>query len=198
MSANFGCVGNTIKTRSGNYIDLLDPKEEQINFSDIAGALSKICRFNGQSSQFYSVSEHLCHCVFQALLDGRSQAVCVAVYAHDFSESFLGDMTKPLKLLLPDYQNIEKNMEEVIGRKFGIDIHEHEAAVKEIDHAMLIAERKVLMSHDDVKWHGERQAREINPDIKGWTPEEAEVIFTSYARFLGIVDSNLEPMKASA
>ena len=195
MKEDFGCVGNTIKTRSGNYVDLLNPKEEQINFTDISGALSKICRFCGQSNRMYSVAEHLCHCVFQALMDGHPQEVCIAVFGHDFAESYLGDVTKPLKLLLPEYKKIEDNMEDVIGRRFGIDFHKHKDVIKEIDRAMLIAERKSLMSHDQIEWKGEKQTRDINPDIKCWNPEEAEVIFTSYARFLGVVDGELQPVE---
>lgn len=48
MKNTFGCVANSIRLRSGRYLDLADPKPDQFTLDDIAGALSKICRFGGQ------------------------------------------------------------------------------------------------------------------------------------------------------
>lgn len=204
---DFGSHGNTIRVRSGKYIDLVDPKEDQFDFSDIAGALSKICRFSGQTSEFYSVAEHCCHCAFQAIQDGLSQEVCACTLLHDCSEAFMGDVVRPLKVLLPYYKELELRMERVIGNKFGLDFEKHAVAIKEIDNAMLIAEKNRLASNEDedhmigqvsgdtITWFGEREVRSLRPDIKCWTPPEAEVIFTAYARFLGVVDFSLMPVE---
>lgn len=201
----FGSNGNTIRVRSGKYIDLVDPKEDQFDFSDIAGALSKICRFSGQISDFYSVGEHCCHCAFQAIQDGLSQEICACTLLHDCSEAFLNDCVRPLKVLLPYYKELEIRMEGVIGKKFGLDFEKHAVAIKEIDNAMLIAEKTILASSgsgdagrlykEDVSWFGEHEVRKLQPDIKCWTPQDAEAIFTSYARMLGVVDNALMPVE---
>mgnify|MGYP000629654760 FL=1 len=54
----FGCVNNTIRLVSGHYLDLANPMPDQFEIDDIAGGLSRICRFGGQCPQFYSVAEH--------------------------------------------------------------------------------------------------------------------------------------------
>ena len=154
-----------------------------------------------------SVAEHCCHCAFQAIQDGLSQEVCACTLLHDCSEAFMGDVVRPLKVLLPYYKELELRMERVIGNKFGLDFEKHAVAIKEIDNAMLIAEKNRLASNEDedhmigqvsgdtITWFGEREVRSLRPDIKCWTPPEAEVIFTAYARFLGVVDFSLMPVE---
>jgi hypothetical protein len=85
----FGLVGSRIKLGSGIYFDLADPRPEQIDLRDIAGALSKICRFGGHCRQFYSVAEHLVLCKHQAERDKLSSAEIKAVFLHDATEASL-------------------------------------------------------------------------------------------------------------
>ena len=44
-------------TINGNGWDLLHPSPD-IDWMNVAGALAKICRFNGQCQSFYSVAQH--------------------------------------------------------------------------------------------------------------------------------------------
>ena len=48
----------TIRTFTGKTINLIMPKEEDIDILDIAHGLSNVCRYNGHCSKFYSVAEH--------------------------------------------------------------------------------------------------------------------------------------------
>ena len=50
--------------RSGNYFDLQDPSASRFEVTDIAHALSNICRFTGHTRQFYSVAEHSVLCSY--------------------------------------------------------------------------------------------------------------------------------------
>lgn len=177
---NFGCVNNTIRLRSGLYFDLVNPKQNQFCLSDIAGALSKICRFGGQIDRFYSVAEHCVHCANLAIGFERHALM------HDAAEAFTGDMVKPLKIIMPQFVEIEKRIESLIQEKYRVDFS-HDR-VKQIDHAMLIAERKILFSRDNVKWTGEDEVEKLSVEIECWMPEEAERRFLETACLLGVND----------
>lgn len=182
----FGCVANTIRLRSGRYFDFLDPQPDQFTLGDIAGALSKICRFGGQVSRFYSVAEHCMQCAFVADCDGLPVDTQIACLMHDAAEAFTGDIVKPLKIMLPEFKEIEQRVEAVIAEKFCIDFHSNAALVREIDHAMLIHERRRLFSRDSVTWHGENEVRRLHTAVNGLEPEDAERLFVSRAAMLGI------------
>ena len=182
----FGCFKNTIRTRSGRYLDLLDPQTHQIDFGDIAGGLSKICRFGGQIRAFYSVAEHCVHCAEQAAADGLSLNHQRDALMHDASEAYIFDCVKPLKMLLPRYAEIEDRLMRQIEIKFFLSFQTTLKEVTEIDHAMLIAERKQFFTRDDVEWTGEKTVRAISPVLVGWFPSDAEQRFTHKARELGI------------
>ncbi|HVK15074.1 MAG TPA: hypothetical protein VM597_40420 [Gemmataceae bacterium] len=182
----FGCVNNTIRLRSGRYLDLADPRPADFTFADIAGALSKVCRFGGQVPTFYSVAEHLVHCGRLALADGLPGDAVRAALMHDATEAFVGDVVKPLKVMLPEYGRIEAAVERAVGLKFGIDFGAHAAAVRKIDREMLIAERRALFSADDVKWAGEDLVRVLNVSFDCWSPEAAERRFANLAASAGL------------
>lgn len=182
----FGCVNNTIKLRSGKYINLVDPQADQIDFLDIAGALSKICRFGGQCQEFYSVAEHCYHCAAVAKKDGQPDSIVLACLLHDGAEAYLGDVVKPLKIMLPEYQKVEWLMEQAIALKFGVNLEATHAAMKEIDRAMLIAERRAMFSTDHILWNGENEVRTLDVSFSKWCPQTAEFWFTHFARSLGV------------
>lgn len=184
ITNQFGCVQNTIRLRSGRYFDFIDPKPEQFELGDIAGALSKICRFGGQCPQFYSVAEHSVHCAWQAFADSHPPDVCMAVLFHDAAEAFCGDVVKPLKIMLTEYSGIEDRVEKVIGDSLGIDFAAHSQIIREIDHAMLIAERRSIFSADGVAWFGENDVRRLNVGFHFWQPDMAEVHFLRTAEEL--------------
>lgn len=180
----FGCVNNTIRLRSGLYFDLADPQPDQFTFADIAGALSKICRFGGQSEFFYSVAEHSYHCAIVAAHDGLALEFQRSALLHDGAEAFAGDVVKPLKRMLPEYSIVEKRIQAVIAEKFGIAFDLPQ--VREIDNAMLIAERRAMFSADKVEWAGEKQVRQLNVRFQKWLPHDAEEMFVVRARELKI------------
>lgn len=185
----FGVVGSTIRLRSGRYLDLLDPRPDQFTFLDIAGGLAKICRFGGQIDCYYSVAEHSYHCAHQAQLDRHSTEVQQAALLHDAAEAFIGDVVKPLKMILGEpYAEIERRMEGAISQKFNVDFAAHKATIREIDHAMLIHERLNLFSADNCEWVGQREVRKVDSRIvlHCWDATHSEGIFTQTARWLGI------------
>lgn len=180
-------VRTTIRLCSGRYFDLADPKPDQFTLADIAAGLSKICRYNGQIDRFYSVAEHSVWCAIQAAVDGHPTTCVAATLMHDSPEAFVGDVCRPLKRMLSNYADIERRAEAVIWGKYDLPT-EFGTVVAEIDNAMLIAEKRVMFSRDDVVWQSEANTRTLITPFAHWTPAEAQERFLEWATRLGIKD----------
>lgn len=110
---------------------------------------------------------------------------------HDAAEAFVGDVTRPLKNLVPEYRVIEGRVEFAVFAKYGLLANPEDwAVVKEIDDVMLFAEKRVLFSADDVVWQDEEKGRKLHlhPESMGWSPHAAERTFLTMASYLKIRD----------
>lgn len=124
-------------TNTGNVIDLNNPAYDQITIEDIATGLSNICRFNGQIKRFYSVADH---CVNVASLVPKKYKA--AALLHDASEAFICDIPTPLKRYLGDtYLELEERIQEIIGRRFDVELTPLADTIKEADKIMAVSER---------------------------------------------------------
>jgi hypothetical protein len=142
-------VGNKIITASGKIFDFNAMSGDAICIEDIARALGNLCRFTGHCRYFYSVAQHsvLCYELSKALypLDPN---LWLAVLMHDAQESYLNDISTPLKALLPRYQELESELEAIIAEKFNLSGF-YKSTVKYIDRSMLKAEKKHLFPGTD-------------------------------------------------
>lgn len=144
---------NRLMLFSGTLFDLTDPHSSELSLNDIAHGLGRVCRFAGQSNRFYSVAEH---CVNVARLVpielGR------AALLHDGSEALIGDVTRPLKALLPDYRLIEARLEDMIASRFASPgappLPLHDPLIKAADRAMCAVEARELMPAAPGYWEG--------------------------------------------
>jgi len=130
--------GPSIMLASGNWFDLLDPWNSEFSIEDIAQGLANICRYSGQCVRFYSVAEHSIH-VSDTVDEFKLEALL-----HDATEAFLGDITRPLKQLLPQYQEIEKSVEDAIFSRFGLE-KSSKTMIKAADLSVLAAEQRQVM-----------------------------------------------------
>lgn len=131
-----------IYTYSGKKIDLLDPKPEDIDLLSIGNGLSRICRFNGQIDRHYSVLKH-CMLMYEvAKASNESEEALKAILMHDASEAYIGDVVKPLKEALPEYQKIEDRLSKVIYDKYNIDFEGNKDIVHRYDVGALVYEKK--------------------------------------------------------
>lgn len=141
--------GSWIETCSGEHLDFLNPDPNTIILTDIAFALSNLCRYTGHVP-FYSVAEHSVYVASRLPKEWR-----LAGLFHDAAEAYLGDVNSPLKQYLPKYQGIEKNLEKVIMEKFLIEpmTDECRKAVKLADMSQLKLEASVLLPSRGVGWN---------------------------------------------
>jgi len=167
----------TILTHSGNYFNLLRPDYSTFTVGDIAHALSHICRYTGHVHTFYSVAQHS---VAVSHLVPPEHAL--AGLMHDAAEAFIGDVSSPLKSLLPQYKAIEARVEAVIADRFGLTAL-MDPRVKELDDRILEDERCVLLCDPPFPWTPrEPLGIRISPDALGnWRDE-----FLALAEYLGI------------
>lgn len=140
--------GPTITLASGRIFDFLDPHGSDFTIDDIAHGLANICRYAGQCREFYSVAEHsllvsdvASECPYEALL-------------HDASEAFIGDITRPLKQLLPEYKAIEANVANAVEERFGFNAA-YRNAIKAADLSVLAAEQSQIMAAGTDNWVAE-------------------------------------------
>lgn len=163
--------GPTIMLASGSYFDLEDPAASAFTIEDIAHALSHICRYTGHCREFYSVAQHS---VLASYIVPTEHAL--AALMHDASEAFIGDVSKPLKVLLPDYQVIEERIEAAVFSRFGLPIKLPEC-VKHADRVLLRTEQRDLMGADGHHWSYTQGAAPLPRRIEALPPGLAKQLF---------------------
>jgi 5'-deoxynucleotidase YfbR-like HD superfamily hydrolase len=139
-----GAEVSKIITYRGWWIDLLNPKPVLISIRDIAHALARIPRFNGHTPGMpYSVAEHsvrVCDlCPNEHKLWGL---------LHDAPEAYIGDVTTPLKAMLPRYTEIEAGIMRAIAVKFELPGTEIPDVVRAIDAEEKLREMRAIQAHD--------------------------------------------------
>lgn len=159
-----------IMLQSGLEFDILDPQGSHFNIEDIAHGLSLLCRYVGQCREFYSIAEHSVH------VSETCEDHALAALLHDAAEAFIGDVSGPLKALLPEYKRIEKTIETAIFAKFGIP-YPLPKAVKAADLSVLAAEQDQIMPPGTSNWMAVSGVRPAHIDIKCLSPSDAKAAF---------------------
>lgn len=177
---------NSIKVKSGAYLDLADPDPAAIDLPSIAAGLANTCRFSGQCPKFYSVAEHCFHMTSLAKSRGMPREILVAALLHDASEAYLGDIVSPLKSLLPKYKLLEARMMWAIEVALGVQILKYASTVHELDMIMLKSEKLEMWPDDCEEWPELSNVRSYLIGIQYWTPEVAEVQFLRMAKYVGV------------
>lgn len=128
----------TISLLEGGHFDFLEPEKSVFTIKDVARGLSNISRFSGHVHRPYTVSQHS---VIVSRIVPEEHAL--AALLHDSCEAFLGDVSKPLKNLLPDYMALEIKAETEVLKRFGVKFPLH-PCVKEADNIAFVTERRDL------------------------------------------------------
>jgi 5'-deoxynucleotidase YfbR-like HD superfamily hydrolase len=107
----------TLQTYTGVMFDLMNPQPDKIVIDDIAHALANTCRWNGHTSQYFSVAQHCC-----MMWDAAPTEYKLTYLLHDGEEAYWGDIISPIKSILkevcPDLYNRMVNLRMMILEKY--------------------------------------------------------------------------------
>lgn len=176
--AQSGRVGDWMQTYTGLAFYPLDPRPSEINIADIAAGLSKMCRYGGQCTRFYSVAEHSVLVAEKAPDEFKLDALM-----HDASEAYLSDVIRPIKSSLTNYLQIEERLQRTIAERFALR-WPMPARVKILDNAILADERNQNMARPPQPWHD--TGGPLGVELHFWTPAKASYEFlTAFYRYGG-------------
>lgn len=144
--------GPWVQTYSGAKFYPLDPQPLEVDPFDIAIALSNLCRYTGHVRYFYSVAQHCVLCCDHAVAQFGDEELARVMLLHDATEAYLGDVSRPLKSILPRYRDLEENLWCAIADRFAVP-RELSERVKEIDNVLLSIEKAALLPNAG-EWPG--------------------------------------------
>ena len=129
---------------SGRKLDILSPSPFDIEIEDIAFGLSRVTRWNGQTTGKYpySVAQHsvLVEELFNIEYPDLDKKWNLAALLHDAPEYVIGDLITPFKYALNNsYRFVEDNLMKAIYLRFGLPalLPRHiESKIKKIDKSL--------------------------------------------------------------
>ncbi len=170
-------MGEYITTYGGTHFFPLEPEADKIHITDIAHALSMICRGNGHVKTFFSVGQHCIYCALEAEARGYSPRLVLACLLHDAGEAYLSDVPSPFKKWMPRYRELEQRLLDVIyGKYLGSPLSaEEERTLKIIDNDLLWYDLRELLN----EWDGSPAPElktEISYQVKPFEQVEKEYL----------------------
>jgi hypothetical protein len=153
----------------------LFPSAKQDLIRYLATGLCRVSRFNGYGGH-YSVAQHSCLVADLYPKQGEHTTV-LALLLHDSAESILGDVPKPWKAVLPDFQKLEQEVNTELHSKHKLPVPgfltgTQVDAVGHYDHLAFLYEAACLFGDNWEKQFGIEQEPQIPvtsmPRIKTW------------------------------
>lgn len=135
----------------------------RMSIEEIAWSLSKLDRFNGHLTEFYSVARHSLEVSYWLEDEGEDPYTCFCGLMHDAHESIVGDVVSPVKEAIrviskavgsrdhSDWDILEIAIQRVLLLSFGIETP-LPAAVKEADMAVGDAEASAFLPGRSSGW----------------------------------------------
>jgi len=168
---------------SGRRLDLLDPSPLDVEIEDIAHGLSRVARWNGQTTgpHPFSVAQHclVVEDIAARLRPGLETRWRLAVLLHDAPEYVIGDMISPFKAVVGGgYKLVEHRILAAIMIRFGLPAamsREVAALAKEAD--------RIAAHHEAV-------------NLAGFSEDEASRYFGAYVHLRPDSRALLAPMGA--
>lgn len=145
----------------------------QACWGDVAHALSQINRFNGHTSEPYSVAQHSLAVSYYLEQQGMSYAIQLGGLIHDAHEAYFGDISTPVKMYLDITDELlalgipesviksklltlkarENRLQDQVSHALGVPVAWLRSdAVKHADLVALAAERDRYLPPEDTVW----------------------------------------------
>lgn len=181
---------STILLANGRYFDLLNPVVYPSDIDAIAHALAHTCRFAGHTREFYSVAQH--SVLVASLMPPGLELIGLL---HDAAEAFVGDVSTPLKALLPDYKEIERRVQYAVYKAFNLtgdsyvgtvcQLMIEENTLRKADLIALATEKRDLMPESADVWPCLEGVEPSYTTLKPWSStEKAKMVFLDTYRTL--------------
>lgn len=147
---------------------LVDPFEmglDEVRIGDVLHCLPALARFNGYTRKHYSVAQHSVIVARLAAVDhGRTHPVTRAALIHDAAETYTGDLVVPFKQRMPQYQELEEEIDAKVWAAFGLPFDTDREGglvqqVKRYDRMACILECQRLLFYE----HSSPEMRRIIP-----------------------------------
>jgi hypothetical protein len=179
-------------TTTNSGVNVFSPdqfKACEVRMSDILDGISKICRYNGQVSEFYSVAEHSVLVSRIAELLGDEEAIIPALF-HDAHEAYSGDIPTPHKRMLPALVGFEKGYEDRVREALGLPVPWDPVwtRVAKYDSMILHRELRVFRAPELLpRWYDPEMERAVPTAIQpvGFEWREARSMFRTRMHDLG-------------
>lgn len=190
MSEQAWVHGDWMQTYTGKRFYPLSPIVTDIDPLDVAHSLALQCRYNGHVDRFYSVAEHCVLLSRWAEEHGHTRLVQLEALLHDATETYVGDMIRPLKHTdeMKPYRDAEAVVQLAVWQRFSLPVictleaeHDGDCAlvpvesptVKQIDTRIALDERNALLSNTRHPWAID-SLQPLGVPVQGWAPREAE------------------------
>lgn len=173
---------------SGRRLDLIDPAPLDIEIEDIAHGLSRVARWNGQTTgaHAFSVAQHCL--LVEAIMTQTNREMApswrLAALLHDAPEYVIGDMISPFKAALGvDYRAFEERLQRAIHIRFGLPAEappDLKTRIKDADRAAAWLEATTLAGfsiEEANRFFGDPPALRERPDLSPLEPESCKVLF---------------------
>lgn len=170
-----------IQTLTGG-ICITDPDIEDITLDDIAGALSKLCRFGGHTPVFYSVAQHsvLVSEIVKSI--GAPKNIILGALFHDAAEAYLGDIMTPVKRLFGnEFKSMESIFNSKIDKKFKLDgaltSDKMNTIIHDADIIALKTEVRDILNGEKYAWVWPSDCKELEYNIEPLDHKSANNLF---------------------
>lgn len=172
---------------SGRRLDLLSPSPLDVEIEDIAHGLSRVARWNGQTSGAwaFSVAQHslLVLALYQGMRPKAPKKWQLAALLHDAAEYVVGDLISPFKAAVgADYKGLEQRLDSAVHLRFGLPAilpEKVKADIKRADRAAAYFEAMAVAGFDpDEAGTIFQRPRNLHcPEIKPVSPGRAKRAF---------------------